>query len=102
MEEISQIGAKDVGTIRQVVARDVVVVAVEHPRAEEGAQVDEDAVSVDMIRWLVTGAGCIAIWPVTVPKMLELLEEAEPPTLHMCNEARVATEVEDVALNSVI
>ena len=46
--------------------------------------------------------GCVAIWPVTVPKILELLEEAEPPTLHMCNEARVATEVEDVTLDSVV
>ena len=46
--------------------------------------------------------GCVAIWPVTAPKMLELLEEAEPPTLHMFNEARVATEVEDVALDSVV
>ena len=51
--------------------------------------------------WLATCVGCVAIWPVTVPKILELLEEAEPPTLHMCNEAQVATEVEEGALDSL-
>ena len=39
--------------------------------------------------------GCVAIWPVTVPRMLELLEEAEPPILHMCNEAQVVIGVEE-------
>ena len=63
---------------------------------------DQEDDRQEQILWLVTCVGCVAIWPVTVPKMLELLEEAEPPTLHMCNEARVATEVEDVALDSVV
>ena len=46
---------------------DVVVVIVECPRVEEGAQTDEDATIVGMIPWLVTGAGCVAIWPMIVP-----------------------------------
>ena len=45
--------------------------------------------------------GCVAIWPVTVPRILELHEEAEPPILYTCNEAQVATEVEEGALDSV-
>ena len=63
---------------------------------------DQEDDRQEQILWLAMCVGCVAIWPVTVPKMLELLEEAEPPTLHMCNEARVATEVEDVALDSVV
>ena len=45
--------------------------------------------------------GCVAIWPVTVPRMLELLEEAEPPIQYMCNEAQVAIGVEEGELDSV-
>ena len=63
---------------------------------------DQEDDRQEQILWLAMCVGCVAIWPVTVPKILELLEEAEPPTLHMCNEARVATEVEDVALDSVV
>ena len=42
--------------------------------------------------------GCVAIWPVTVPRMLKLLEGVEPPTQHMCNEAQAAIGVEEGAL----
>ena len=63
---------------------------------------DQEDDRQEQILWLAMCVGCMAIGPVTVPKILELLEEAEPPTLHICNEARVATEVEDVALDSVI
>ena len=65
--QISQIGPKDVASIRQVVVGDAVVVAVGHLGVEEGAQVDEDVVLVGMISWLVTGLGCVAIWIVTFP-----------------------------------
>ena len=68
----------------------------------EGLARDQEDDRQEQILWLAMCVGCVAIWPVTVPKILELLEEAEPPTLHMCNEARVATEVEDVALDSVV
>ena len=63
---------------------------------------DQEDDRQEQILWLAMCVGCVAIWPVTVPKILELLEEAEPPTMHMCNEARVATQVEDVALGSVV
>ena len=46
---------------------DAVVVVVEHPGIEEEVEEDEDAISVDMLHWLVTGAGCVAIWLVTGP-----------------------------------
>ena len=62
---------------------------------------DQEDDRQEQILWLAMCVGCVAIWPVTVPKMLELLEEAEPPTLHMCNEAQVATEVEEGALDSL-
>ena len=62
---------------------------------------DQEDDRQEQILWLATCVGCVAIWPVTVPKILELHEEVEPPILHMCNEAQVATEVEDVALDSV-
>ena len=45
--------------------------------------------------------GCVAIWPMTVPKMLELLEEAEPPIQYTCNKAQVAIGVEEGTLDSV-
>ena len=48
-------------------AEDAVVAVMEHPRIEEEVEEDDDTVSVDMIHWLVTCAGCVAIWPVIVP-----------------------------------
>ena len=68
----------------------------------EGLARDQEDDRQEQILWRAMCVGCVAISPVTVPKILELLEEAEPPTLHICNEAGVATEVEDVALDSVV
>ena len=48
-------------------AGDTVVVVVEHLGVEEEVEEDEDVVSVDMIHWLVTGVGSVAIWLVTIP-----------------------------------
>ena len=78
------------------------LVEVEEGMLEEDLARDQEDDRQEQILWLAMCVGCVAIWPVTVPKMLELLEEAEHPTLHMCNEARVATELEDVALDSVV
>ena len=48
-------------------AGDAVVVDVEHLGVEEGAQVDKNGILVGMIPWLVIGAGCVAIWLMTIP-----------------------------------
>ena len=64
--QISQIGAEDNGIIRQVVARDAIVVVVEHLGIEEEVEEDEDAISVDMIHWLVASMGGMGIWLVTI------------------------------------
>ena len=78
-------------------------------QAEEGAGVLEeesdrgleDGILLELILRLVTFVGCLAIWPVTVPRIQGTLEEAEPPILHMCNEAQGVIGVEDGALASV-
>ena len=62
---------------------------------------DQEDDRQEQILWLALCVGCVAIWPVTVPKILELHEEAEPPILYTCNEAQVATEVEEDVLDSV-
>ena len=62
---------------------------------------DQDDDRQEQILWVATCVGCVAIWPVTVPRMLELLEEAESPIQYMCNEAQVAIGVEEGELDSV-
>ena len=54
-------------------------------QVEEGVRVLEEDLARDQeddrqeqILWLATCVGCVAIWPVTVLRMQELLEEAEP------------------------
>ena len=34
-----------------------------------------------LIPWLATGAGCVAIWPVTVPKLEQCRKEVEMQAL---------------------
>ena len=46
---------------------DAVVEVMEVPGTGEEVDEDEDAVSVGMIHWLVTSAGCMAMWPITIP-----------------------------------
>ena len=61
--QLNQIGAEDDGTAIEVVGGDAVVEVVEVPRIEDEVEEDEDIILVDMIRWLVTGAGCMAFGP---------------------------------------
>ena len=42
---------------------------------------DQEDDRQEQILWLATCVGCVAIWPVTVPRMLELHKEAETPIL---------------------
>ena len=66
------------------------------PEAEE----DVDVVTLlTMIRWLVTGAGCVAIWHATVPKNLYKHREVAMlalPEGHSHNPGKKAHEAEDV------
>ena len=48
------------------------VEVVEVPGVEKEVEDNEDVVSVDMIHCLVIGAGCMAIWPVTVPSLVPI------------------------------
>ena len=51
-----------------VVGEDAAVLPIgEHSVGEDGILVAEDADQVDLILWRATGAGCVAIWPVTLP-----------------------------------
>ena len=57
-----------------------------------------------MTHWHVTGAGCVAIWPVTVPKNLYSHREVAMlalPEEHLANLGRKAQEAEDVVVRSV-
>ena len=45
----------------------IVVEIMEVLGIEEEVEEDRDAVSMDMIHWLVTKVGCIAIWPMNIP-----------------------------------
>ena len=60
---------------------------------------EEDAVILRiLIPWLVTGAGCVAIWPTTVPKLERCHREVAMPALpveHSLNPGKKAQE--DVA-----
>ena len=61
----------------------------------------EDGILLELILRGAMCVGCVAIWPVTFPRTQGLLEEEEPPILHMCNEAQGAIGVEDGAFVSV-
>ena len=82
-------------------AGDVVVVVVEHPGVEEGAQADEDTVSVGTIPWLVTDAGCMAIWlvivlaPLTHQRVVAVLAPLEEVRLDLGNQNQDEEEEED-------
>ena len=69
--QISQIGAKDDGEVVVDVVEDAVLVGENHG-TEEGVPVvvEDGAVQVDLIPWLATGVGCMAIWPMTVPPLV--------------------------------
>ena len=62
--QISQIGAKDVGEVVGDVVEDAVVVGEDYG-IEEGVPVvvEDGIVQVDLIPWLATSVGCVAIWP---------------------------------------
>ena len=68
--KINPVEAKDNGEVT-VAAKDAAVLLVgECPVGEDGILVVEDAYLVDLIHWGVIGAGCMVIWPVTVPEPL--------------------------------
>ena len=71
------------------------------PEAEE----DVDVVTLlIMIHWLVTGVGCVAIWPATVPKNLYNPREVAMlalPEGHSTHPGKKAHEDEDVVARSV-
>ena len=77
------------------------LVKVEAGVLEEDLARDQEDDRQEQILWLATCVGCVAIWSVTVPRMLELLEEVEPPTQYMCNEAQVAIGAEEGELDLV-
>ena len=57
-----------------------------------------------MTHWHVTGVGCVAIWPVTVPRNLCNHREVAMlalPEEHSANPGRKAQEAEDVVVRSV-
>ena len=57
-----------------------------------------------MAHWHVTGAGCVAIWPVTVHRNLYSHREVVMlalPEEHLANPGRKAQEAEDVVVRSV-
>ena len=63
-------------------------------------QVVKRAVLDRMILWHATAVGCVAIWPVTVPKIrshreVAFLALSEENLLNLCNEAHVV-EVEEI------
>ena len=71
--QLSQIGGKDVGEEMQVVAGDAMVAEDEvGPRVEERilVVVEDEAAAVDLIPWLSTSVGCMAIWPMVVPPLV--------------------------------
>ena len=57
---------------------------------------EEDAVILQiLIPWLATGAGCVAIWPVTVPKLEQRRREVAMlalPVEHSLNPGKKAQE----------
>ena len=68
--KINPIEAEDNGEVT-VAGEDTAMLPVgECPVGEDGILVAEDADLVDLIHWRVIGAGCVAIWPVTVPEPL--------------------------------
>ena len=42
------------------------------PGVEEGilGVAEDKAIAMDLIPWLATGVGCVAIWPMTVPPLV--------------------------------
>ena len=72
-DQLSQIGAKDVGEELQVMVGDTIVAEDEvGPRVEERILVvaEDKAAIVDLIPWLAIGVGCVAIGPVIVPPLV--------------------------------
>ena len=67
----NQIGAEDFGVVEWDVGEGKVVEGIWGIRVDVVVeQVDEEEEEVEvpvLIRWRVTGVGCMAIWPVTVP-----------------------------------
>ena len=49
---------------------DVVVEVEVDPGVEVGVLAEECAILVGSIPWLVTGVGCMAIWPITIPALV--------------------------------
>ena len=71
--QLSQIGAKDVGEEMQVMTEDAMVVEDEvGPGVKEKTLVvaKNEGPTVDLIPWLATSVGCVAIWAVTVPPLV--------------------------------
>ena len=66
-----------VGEVR-VVAEWGILVAVVEDQAEAE---EEDQDHPILIHWHVIGAGCVAIWPVTVPNPVASRREVAPPAL---------------------
>ena len=70
--KINPVETEDNGEVT-VTGKDAAVLPVEEcPVGEDGILVTKDADLVDLIHWRVIGAGCVAIWPVTVPAPLHI------------------------------
>ena len=71
---------------------------------EEWDNVQEEGAIHQLIYLHAMCAGCVAIWPVTVPKAHQPLEEVVPPPVYIspdsCNEAHQVIGVEDGVLDS--
>ena len=77
--QVHQIGAEDFGGVEQGVGRGQgggrtgTLMGVEEDQVEEE---EEEVLASVLILWHVTGAGCVAIWPVTIPKPVTSQREA--------------------------
>ena len=100
--QIRPIGAEDSGVVERGVDEDKEAVKwgilVEETEDQVGEE-EEHLDPTDLTHWHVTGAGCVAIWPVTVPKPEASREEAAkiaPPKEHLSNPGKEAHKEEEV------
>ena len=94
--QVHPIGAEDSGVaeqgvdeVKEAVDRGMLVEEVEDQVEDEEENLDQP----DLTRWHVIGAGCVAIWPVTVPKPEASREEVVKialPKEHLPNPGKKA------------
>ena len=86
---------RDVGEVMEEIEWGTLVEGTEHQVGEEEEHLDQP----DLTHWHVIGAGCVAIWAVTVPKPEASREEAAkiaPPKEHLSNPGKEAHKEEEV------